>query len=122
MSEDGPTILIPKVQRTLASELDPTLPRVSLEEWMRDQIGNNATINWAVRTGKWEDDFPWVEADISVGNRPGIVIMIACGKRHGGTNPRPRFKSLELLRRGEFAEWPHLHDLPVAMRKVRWGG
>jgi hypothetical protein len=85
---------------------------------MRDQIGNDAKINWAVRTGNG-DDFPWVEADISVGNQPGIVIMIACGKRHGGTYRQPRFKSLELLRQGESVEWTHLHDLPVAMMKAR---
>jgi hypothetical protein len=85
---------------------------------MRDQIGNDAKINWAVRTGNG-DDFPWVEADISVGNQPGIVIMIACGKRHGGTNRQPRFKSLELVRQGESVEWTHLHDLPVAMMKAR---
>ena len=117
-SDDDPTILISKVQKTLASKLDSTLPSVSLGEWMRDQVGNDAKINWVVRTGTGAD-FPWVEADISVGNQPGIVILIACGKRHGGTNQQPRFKSLELLRQGESAEWTHLHDLPVAMMKAR---
>jgi hypothetical protein len=116
--EDDPTVLIAKVQKTIAAKLDSTLPSVSCEEWIRQQIGNDATVNWAVRSGKGHD-LPWVEADISVEDRPGIVIMIACGKRAGGTCTQLRFMSLELLRDRDSDEWPRLRDLPVAMRKAR---
>ena len=116
-----PSVLIVEVQRTLASNLDSTLPPIALEEWIRGQIGSNANIVWVVRTGKRED-FPWVEADISVGSQPEIVIVIACGKHNGAIKARPVFRSLQLVRQGEFAEWPHLHDLPVAMRKARGEG
>jgi hypothetical protein len=116
--EDDPAILIPRVQNTIAAKLDSALPQVSFEEWIRQQIGNDATVNWAARSGKGHD-LPWVEADISVGDRPGIIIMIACGKRGGGTCTQPRFMSLELLRGGDSSEWPHLRDLPAAMRKAR---
>ena len=118
MVEDDPTVLIPSVQRTMAARLDSTLPPVSFEEWIRHQIGNYATVHWVVQSGTGHD-LPWVEADISVGGQPGIVIMIACGKRGGGTCTQPRFMSLELLRGGDSSEWPHLRDLPAAMRKAR---
>ena len=91
---------------------------MSFEEWIRSQIGSDAKVNWAVRTGE-AGDLPWVEADISVGNQPGVVIMIACGRKANGTHAQPRFKSLELLRQNELAQWSHLRDLPLAMRKAR---
>ena len=115
---DPALLLIGKVQATPAAKLDSTLPQVSLQEWLSQQIGADATVAWVVRTGMG-DDLPWVEADISVGNRPAIVIMIACGRHNWVTRSRPMFKSLLLYRQGEFVEWPHLHDLPVAMRQAR---
>jgi len=39
VEEDDPAVLIPKVQNTIAAKLDSTLPRVSFEEWIRQQIG-----------------------------------------------------------------------------------
>jgi hypothetical protein len=66
-----------------------------------------------------ERGLPWVEAGISVGNRPGIIIMIPCRRHNEETKVRPMFRSLELVRQSQFAEWPHLHDLPTAMRKAR---
>jgi len=37
----------------------------------------------------------------------------------GGTCMQPSFESIELLREDDSVEWPHLRDLPVAMRKAR---
>jgi hypothetical protein len=105
-------------QRAPASTLDSSLPRIPFEEWVRRQIGGDASVAWVLRSGAG-DDFPYVEADVSVGNQPGIVIMIACGNRNEESKARPTFKSLELVRQGEFAKWRHLRDLPVAMRKTR---
>ena len=116
--KDDLALLIADVQATPAAKLDSTLPQVSLQEWIGQQIGADATVAWVVRTGDGHD-LPWVEADISVGNRPAIVIMIACRRHTWVTRSRPMFKSLLLFRQGEFAEWPHLHDLPVAMRQAR---
>lgn len=118
VKNDPALLLIAKVQATPAAKLESTLPQVSLQEWLGQQIGADATVAWVVRTGEGHD-LPWVEADISVGNQPAIVIMIACGRHNWVTRSRPMFKSLLLFRQGEFVEWPHLHDLPVAMRQAR---
>lgn len=115
---DESALLISRVQHMPASELDSTLPHTPFERWLRLQIGNDAKVAWVIRTGEGHG-LPWVEADISVGNRPGIVIMVACGRHNKETKVRPTFRSLELLRQGELREWPHLHDLPTAMRKAR---
>ena len=116
--KDEPAGLIAEVQGTPASTFDSNLLRIPFEEWVRRQIGKDASVAWVVRSGAG-DDLPYVEADVSVGDQPGIVIMIACGNRNEKSRARPIFKSLELVRQGEFAEWRHLHDLPVAMRKAR---
>ena len=115
---DESALLISTVQHMSASDIDPVLPHGSFEEWLRLQVGKDAKIAWAVRTGEGHG-LPWVEADISTGNRPGVVIMIACGEPDVETYRKPRFKSLQLVRKDEFAEWPHLHDLSTAMRRAR---
>ena len=115
---DDSMFLISTVQHLSVSDLDPALPHTSLKEWLRLQVGKDAKIAWAVRTGEGHD-LPWVEADISTESRPGIVVMIACGQPDVGTHRKPKFKSLQLVRKDEFAEWPHLHDLSTAMRRAR---
>lgn len=112
--------LIARVKQTPASQLDSKLPNVAFEEWLLRQVGSDASVGWAVRAGEGHG-LPWVEADISVEGRPAIVIMIAGGRPDSGADARSRFLSLQLVRKNEFAEWPHLHDLPAAMRRARNG-
>ncbi|SPE40180.1 exported hypothetical protein [Candidatus Sulfotelmatobacter sp. SbA7] len=119
-TDDDVAKLIAGVKLTLASQLDPALPPVTFEKWLRLQVGRDATIGWAVRTGDGHG-LPWVEADVSDQGRPGIVIMISCGASEGAIATRPKFHSLELVRANEYAEWPRLRDLPVALRKARDG-
>lgn len=113
LSDDAAARLIARVQQTPASQLDPALPRIPFEKWLRSQIGSEAAIGWAVRTAdvRYQRD-PWVEADVSIQGRPGIVIMIAVSRK-------PKFQSLEFMRAGEDAEFPHLRDLPDAVSKAR---
>ena len=110
--------LIPVVKQMPASQLDSALPQIRFEKWLQLYVGKDARIAWLVRTGDGHG-LPWVEADVSVQQRPAIVIMIACGKRDGGIGARPRFRSLQLVRKNEFVEWCHLRDLPAAMKKVK---
>jgi hypothetical protein len=110
--------LISIVKQTPASQLDSALPSTTFEEWLAKQAGQDSAIGWVVRTGEGHD-LPWVEADISVEGHPATVIMIACGKPDSGADAKPRFRSLELVRKNEFAEWSHLHDLPAAMRRAK---
>jgi hypothetical protein len=114
--------LISRVKLTPASQLNPSLPPMTFEEWLRLQAGEDGGIAWAVRTGDEPGSgLPWVEADVAVQGHPGIVIMIACGTIDGAIATKPGFHSLELVRAHESAEWPHLRDLPVALQRVRAG-
>jgi hypothetical protein len=112
--------LISVVKQTPASQLDPALPHTAFEEWLARQVGGDSTTAWVVRTGEGRG-LPWVEADISVEGRPAVVIMIAGGKPDSGADAKVRFLSLQLVRKNEFAEWHHLHDLHVAMTRARNG-
>lgn len=118
-ANDDVAKLISGVKLTLASQLDPALPPVTFEKWLRLQVGRDATIGWAVRTGDGHG-LPWVEADVSEQGRPGIVIMISCGASEGAIM-RPKFLSLALVRADQYAEWPRLRDLPAALQKARGG-
>ena len=114
-TNDDAAKLISRVQQTPASQLDSTLPHVSVERWLRYQVGSDAAINWAVRTADVSiQRYPWIEADVSIQGRPEIVIMIAAAKR-------PTFHSLELIAAGGTAEWPRLRDLPEALKRARDG-
>jgi len=120
-SEDGAARLIAHVKQTPASQLDSTLPKMAFEQWLQRQAGPDATIAWVTRTSADDSkhDTPWVEADISLHGRPGIVIMIADGSTKAGTAGKPKFRSLELAQAGDQAEWKNLHDLPLALKRAR---
>lgn len=118
--DDGAALIV-RVKQTPASEFDSKLPHVKFEEWLLYQIGIDATAAWAVRTGEGHG-LPWVEADISIDGSPAIVILVDNGKADGKLGAAPRFKSLQLLRKGQSTEWRHLHDLPQAIRSVRGDG
>ena len=107
--------LIFRVQQSSAAQLDPALPPMTFETWLRSEVGSDVVIGWVVRTAYasvWR--VPRVEADISIQGRPGLVIMIAVGKQ-------PTFRSLFLNRVGDDAEWTRLRDLPEALTKARDG-
>jgi hypothetical protein len=108
------------VKQTPASQLGSALPKVAFEQWLAQQVGKHSAIAWVLRTGQGHD-LPWVEADISIERRPALVIMIACGGTDTGADTKPRFQSLQLVRKNEFAEWPHLHDLRAAMKRAQKG-
>lgn len=111
ISNDDAAKLISRVKQTPASQLDSTLPQMTFEKWVVSQVGKDAAVNWVVRNADGQR-VPWVEADVSLQGRPGIVIMIA------GT-PEPTFRSLELVRAGDDAEWPHLRELAEAVRRAK---
>jgi hypothetical protein len=122
LSDDDIAKLISNVKRTAASQLDPVLPPVTFEKWLRLQVGRDAAIAWAVRgAGDSGHSVPRVEADISEQGRPGIVILIACGTSDAGTTTKPKFSSMQLVRADDYADWPHLRDLPAALRRARDG-
>jgi len=115
LTDEDAAKLISRVQQTSASQLDSALPRMTFERWLRSQVGTDTTINWVVRTADVSvQRYPWIETDISIHGRPGIVIMIAAATK-------PTFQSLQLMWAGDYAEWPRLRDLPEALRRARDG-
>lgn len=122
LTDDDVAGLIFHVKQTPASQLDSALPPMTFEKWLLLQVGRDAAIGWAVRTGVDRSlGLPWVEADVSIQGRPGIVIMIANRTSERGIASKPMFHSLELVRAGEYAEWPRLRDLPAALKRARAG-
>jgi hypothetical protein len=113
ITNDDAAKLISLVKQTPVSQLDSVLPKMTFEKWVVSQVGKDAVINWVVRNADGQR-VPWVEADVSLQGRPGIVIMIA------GT-PEPTFRSLELVRAGAGAEWSRLRELPEAVRRAKDG-
>ena len=117
LSDDATSQLIDRVKQTPAWQLDSALPKMPFEQWLQHEAGYDATVAWVVRTS---DDFrkstPWVEADVSLHGRAGIVIMISSEPSGGLT--KAKFRSLELVRAHEHAEWNHLRDLPEALKKA----
>ncbi len=125
LTGDDVAKLIFHVKQTPASQLDSALPPMTFEKWLLLQVGRDAAIGWAVRTAGDRTavgrslGLPWVEADVSIQGRPGLVIMMANGTSEGGIASKPRFQSLELVRAGEYAEWPRLRELPAALKRAR---
>ena len=117
-SDEATSRLIDRVKQTPASQLDSTLPTMPFERWLQHEAGDDATVAWVVRTS---DDSrkstPSVEADVLLHGRPGIVIMISNEPFRGGLT-RAKFRSLELVRAHEHAEWNHLRDLPEARKRA----
>jgi hypothetical protein len=119
LTDDDVPKLIFQVKQTPASQLDSALPHMTFEKWLLLQVGREAAIGWVVRTGVDRSlGLPWVEADISIQGRPGIVIMIGNGRSERGIAPKPMFQSLKLVRAGEYEEWPRLRDLPAALKRA----
>jgi len=113
ISNNDAAKLISRVKQTPASQLDSALPQMTFEKWVVSQVGKDAAIDWAVRNADGQRA-PLIEADVSFQGRPGIVIMIA------GTL-EPTFRSLELVRAGDAAEWSRLRELPEAVRRAKDG-
>ena len=63
LTDSNGAALIARVKQTPASQLDSKLPNVKLEEWLLDQVGTDARVNWVLRIGKEGYGLPWVEAE-----------------------------------------------------------
>jgi hypothetical protein len=110
--------LVSRVKDTPASQIDPALPPVALEKWLASQAGADAAIAWVLRTADGQGHgISLVEADVSLHGRPLLVIMIAAGAAQAGT--RPTFRSLQLIRAGDYAEWHRLRDFRAALKRAR---
>jgi hypothetical protein len=128
MTDEDAVSLISQIKRTSASQLDPTLPPIALQKWLRLQLGKEVTIAWVV--GRREEvghGYPFAEACISTvdaagEHHPQLSIRVSCGSYVDGICGKPRFRFIALAREGEDVEWDHLRELPAAMQRASSDG
>lgn len=119
--------LISQVKRIAVSTLDPALPSIPFEQWLRTEAGAGAKVAWEVNDcgeqtgspGQNPSEIPrCVEADASLKDRREIVIMVAMpqdakGKASDQTPPTVFFAQLITTR--EKIALKQLRDLPAAL-------
>ena len=73
--------MIATVQRTEISKLDRRLPKkIELQEWLKEQGGPNARLNWVVREDDVKHRMPdCVEADVNMSDGKILIVWVAAG-------------------------------------------
>jgi len=121
--------LIAQVKQTSVSQLDSSLPRMSLARWLRVEVGPHARIGWALRyaqaTGtEDEDDFPTcVEINVVREDGWSVTIFIGIGTHGKVRDIKPFVFSADLWKPDqsngdESIGVDRLSDLPAALRKT----
>jgi len=115
---------IRQVQEISVSQLDPALPPVSFEKWLRVEAGAGADFHCEVndcgeQTGTTADrgrDFPMcVEAQSDMKDRRKIVVSIAVGTSRKGAVRKPTVYFAQVVTPATTINLPHLSDLPAAL-------
>ena len=116
--------LIRQVQEMSVSQLDPALPHVSLEKWLRIEAGADAEFRWevnqcgeptatAVERGH---DFPvCVEGQSDMKDRRTIVVRISVGGFKEGASGKPTVQLAQLVTLNTTINLHQLSDLPLAL-------
>jgi hypothetical protein len=125
---------IARVRKLLVSKLEPGMPRVTLEYFLRSEAGAGATLAWEVndcgeQTGNpaidGARDIPTcVEADVSLDDGRVLSVMIAVGTVQKGVSGEPSLFSVLITGSskpvGGLSRIPaELHPLPSPRRPVR---
>jgi hypothetical protein len=112
---------IRRVQETPVSQLDPALPSVSFEKWLRVEAGADAEFHWEVndcgeQTGTAADrdrDFPvCVEAQANMKDKRTIVVSVAVGTFKKRAFGKPKVYFAELITPRETIDIKQLSDMP----------
>ena len=119
---------IQRAKTTLVSSLDKSLPRVTLEFFLKEE-GKGAPINWEVNDcgeqsgNPAEDgtDVPMcVEADMSLNDRRSVTLFLAVGTAKRGISGLPAIFSAEVTdENGMVHPLQHLSDLPAELNRPR---
>jgi len=116
--------LIADIKQMSVSELDPTLPRLGFEKWLRVEAGADPIFSWEVndcgeQTGSVADrgrDIPvCVEVDASMKDGRNITILVAVGTTKKVPAGRSRLYFSQLTTPGETIQIRKLGDLPAAL-------
>jgi hypothetical protein len=118
--------LIMQLKKLPVSKLDPALPPVRFDDWLRTEAGAGAKFEWEVNDcgeqtgapGQNANEIPTcVEADAWLKDGREIVIMIAAPKSAGasGDKQRPAVYFAQLVTTRERITLKQLSDLPAAL-------
>jgi hypothetical protein len=118
---------IDAAKQVLVQAIDPALPRVSLEAWLRAIVGTEAATKWEVndcgeQTGdpkQDEDrDFPMcAEAAVSLGSQRELHVSLAVGSFKKGVGGVPSLWAAYIRRASGSPEWLRgLAAIPSAIR------
>jgi TonB family protein len=122
-------LAINDTQRTLASNLDAQLPRLSFAEWFSKIVGPDAGVIWQLsecgergedslaRTG----DIPaCVEGNAMLGDGRRVILMIAIGSFKKGVTGPPSFRFGVIEQKGELYSVRRLRDLPAQLSNPKF--
>lgn len=120
--------LIAKVKHALVSKLDPALPSIAFEQWLRTEAGADARYEWEVNDcgeqagvpGQNGAEIPTcVEADAWLTDGREILIMISVPQRNNapvkGKENNPAVFFAQLITTREKITLKQLSDLPAAL-------
>jgi hypothetical protein len=107
--------------------MDPELPRVSFEAWLRAVVGGDATMKWEVndcgeQAGEPKQDqgrdLPMcAEVEVSLGSQRELHVFLAVGSLKKGVEGVPRFWAAYVRRGRGSPEWlKGLAAIPAAIR------
>jgi TonB family protein len=112
--------VVDDTKKTLASDLDAELPRLSFAEWFGTVVGADAGVVWQLsECGDKVEEAPnqtsdlraCVEANTILTDGRRVIVMIAVGTFKKGMTSSPAFHFGVIERNGELRAVPRLRDL-----------
>ena len=113
-------------KQAVVRTIDPALPPISFEAWLRGVVGTDATTKWEVNDcgeqsgdGKQQSrDFPMcAEAQVDLGSQRTLHVSIGVGSVTQGVGGAPTFRMAYITTAGNSPEWIRsLAGIPSAIR------
>jgi hypothetical protein len=119
--------IIAYAQNIRVSDLDPTLPKQPVEEWLKSLVGAKAPISWEIndcgeQTGVAQDSgntnpqtCAQVTSNLEDGQTVGIQIIVGTFKE--GIKGKPEVFFIYVENQGEFKSTSKLRELPTLIKK-----
>jgi hypothetical protein len=116
--------LIRQIKQVPVSQLDPALPPIPFEKWLRVEAGPNAEYHWEVndcgeQTGTAADrdrDFPLcVEAEAAMQDKRVITVSVVVGTFKRKAVGKPAVSFIQLATPHKTLNLRHLSDMPAAL-------
>jgi TonB family protein len=116
---------VASAQKTLASELDATLPSQPFADWFRETVGPEAGVNWqlnecneqpSLAPTEGRDLRACAEVNALLPDGRKAIVMIEVGTFKRGITGKPNFFLAAIEQEGELSPVRQLRDLPEGLR------